>query len=72
MNDPTLISYLRTCDTSPNNELSATIVGKSCKNLGIRPRILAYNEDGSKIYGLTGKQVSKVLEIYDSHEHSLV
>src|SRR5580704_7672532 len=72
MDEPSLISYLRTCDTSPNNELAATIKGNSTKNLGIRPRILAYNEDGSKVYGLNGKQVAKILAIYDCHEYSLL
>lgn len=63
--DPLLISYLRACSTDPKNELAATIKGTSCRGLGIRPRILAYEEDGINVYGLTGKQVSKVLDIYD-------
>lgn len=62
--EPSIISYLRNCSADPNNELAAVIKGKSCSGLGIRPKVLAY-EDKIKVYGLSGKQVSKVLETYD-------
>jgi hypothetical protein len=70
-NEPALISYLRTCDTSPDNELAATIIGNSVAGLKIRPRILSYNEDGTKVYGLTGKQVKILLKNYDAHNFLL-
>jgi hypothetical protein len=66
MTDPPLIAYLRTCSTDPNEDLAATMQGRSSAGLGVRPRVLAHNEDGSKVYGLSGKQVAKVLATYDA------
>jgi hypothetical protein len=62
--DPPLIAYLRKCSTDPRKELAATIRGRSCAGLGIRPRLLA--DGGSEnVYGLTGGQVAKLLKKYD-------
>lgn len=65
MDDPPFIAYLRTCSTDPNNELAATLRGRTSSGLGVRPRVLAHDGDGTKVYGLNGKQVAKVLKTYD-------
>jgi hypothetical protein len=65
MVDPPLIAYLRTCSTDPDKTLAATIQGRSSRGLGVRPTVLAHEQDGSKVYGLSGKQVAKVLATYD-------
>jgi hypothetical protein len=44
----------------------ATIVGRSAAALGIRPRVLAHNADGTKTYSLTVAQCKRTLDRFDA------
>lgn len=64
--EPPLIAHLRTCSTDPDEDLAATVTGRSFSGTGVRPRVLAYGEDGMNVYGLSGRQVAKLLATYDA------
>lgn len=66
--EPPLVAYLRSKAIGPECELAATIKGRNPAHLGIRPRVLDTDADGTKVYGLSRKQVRKVLANWDAHK----
>jgi hypothetical protein len=66
--EPPLIAYLRSKAIGPEHELAATIQGKGAIRLGVRPRVLATNGDGTKVYGLSRSQVRAVVANWDAHK----
>jgi len=52
------------------SDIALTLVARSAKGLGVRPKILAHNENGEKVYGLTKKQCNYLLRKLESIEHN--
>jgi hypothetical protein len=69
--EPQFITYLRGCSTDSGKTLAATFVGRTSRGLGVRPRVLSHQENGEKVYGLSGPQVARILAMYDAKERSL-
>lgn len=66
--DPPIIALIRRklAHEFGDSDLFVTLVGRSMRGLGVRPRILAHNGDGTKVYGLSRDQAERVVAHYDA------
>jgi len=55
-------SQLSRAEGKPDDAPCATLVGRSFRGLGVRPRIVDQREDGNKVYSLNVEQCRRVLE----------
>ncbi len=57
-----LEGQLSRAEGKPDDAPCATLVGRSFRGLGVRPRVVDQRQDGNKVYSLNVEQCRRVLK----------